>query len=498
MRGRQVLRLPEVPWTGLHRYVPIEIKMQLFEILGYDPHEAQMLFHSSPKRFRTYCCGRRFGKTTSGAAELMAYGMIGGKTWGVAPTYDLIGRTFNETMKIINSRAQVRELLAGAPNEAKGSQSVRFSSGGFIEFKSSFKPNSLVGEGLDHIHFDEAALEDDPEIVSQYLRPTLIDRQGSMSAGSTPRGDNWFKTWFERGQDPDSKLSESWKFPTRSNPLISESEIQQLITEEDMTEAVILQEIEAEFIDALGSVFKNYGRTLVIDEPCVYDPAIDGIPCLGADLAKHEDFTVLWVMGSRSGRLLEVQRFKETDWPIQVERICKLAKKWGAPILIEANGVGDPIVDYVKYEMPDGWPIDGYVTSPLSKNFIIKQINRAIQAQEVKLFTRNVTWVDFDGKIIQIGKVIASELGSFRYERTDSGVLRMTAPPGKHDDCVMAFALSYQCCLQYGGPIDQHGSTTVAEDPVRSKPPTVSQPTQPEAVGGKKFNVPQMGRRRRR
>lgn len=494
---KTLLRLPEVPWVGLHRYMPIEIKMQLFELLGYNPHEAQMLFHSSPKRFRTYCCGRRFGKTTSGAAELMAYGMVGGKTWGVAPTYDLIGRTFNETMKIINSRAAVREMLAGSPNEAKGSQSVRFASGGFIEFKSSFKPNSLVGEGLDHIHFDEAALEDDPEIVSQYLRPTLIDRQGSMSAGSTPRGDNWFKTWFERGQDPNAKLAESWKFPTRSNPLISESEITQLITEEDMSEATILQEIEAEFIDSLGSVFKNYGKVLVIAEPS-YDPEIDGIPCLGADLGKHEDFTVLTVLGSRSGRVLAVERFKETDWPIQVERICKLAKRWGAPIIIEANGVGDPIVDYVRHEMPAGWPVDGYVTTPLTKNYAIKQINRAIQAQEVKMFTRDVTWVDHDGKLVAIGKIIASEFGAFRYERTDSGVLKMTAPPGKHDDCVMSFAFAYQCCLQYGGPVNQHGSTTVADDPYRSRPASVSTAEPSEAIGGKKLNIPQMGKGRRR
>lgn len=425
----------------------------------------------------------------------MAYAMIGGKCWAVAPTYDLIGRTFNECMKFINSRSEVRELLSGSPTEAKGSQGIRFASGGFIEFKSSFKPNSLVGEGLDHIHFDEAALEEDPEIVTQYLRPTLIDRQGSMSAGSTPRGDTWFKTWWERGQDPDSKLSESWRFPTRSNTLISESEIQQLIEEEEMSEAVILQEIEAEFIDALGSVFKNYAKVLVLENP-VYDPDLDGIPCIGADLGKYEDFTVLNVLGSRSGRQLAIERFRDTDWPIQVERIAMLARRWNAPVVIESNGVGDPIVDYVRYELGAGWPVDGYVTSPLSKTFAIKAINRAIQAQELKLFARSVEWVDHDGKLVQIGRVQASELGSFRYTKTDGGTLKMEAPPGKHDDCVMSLALAYQCALQFGGPATGNTAATTADDPYRGKPSSVSLATETmyDAAVGERV-IPQMGRR---
>ena len=64
--------------------------MSLVVTSRYEPHEGQRDFHDSKARFRILACGRRWGKTISGANEILFH--IGRKeldTVGfcVAPTY---------------------------------------------------------------------------------------------------------------------------------------------------------------------------------------------------------------------------------------------------------------------------------------------------------------------------------------------------------------------------------------------------------------------------
>ena len=59
-------------------------------ILEYTPHPAQIEIHTArDARFRTICCGRRFGKTMCMAAEMIdcGGGIAGGDYAWVAPTY---------------------------------------------------------------------------------------------------------------------------------------------------------------------------------------------------------------------------------------------------------------------------------------------------------------------------------------------------------------------------------------------------------------------------
>ena len=51
---------PPTP-RGLQSLYNID-KFKYFNLIGYQPHPKQLLFHCSPARFKIPICGRRFGK----------------------------------------------------------------------------------------------------------------------------------------------------------------------------------------------------------------------------------------------------------------------------------------------------------------------------------------------------------------------------------------------------------------------------------------------------
>ena len=57
--------------------------------IAYTPHPGQMMIHKDRHvRFRTVCCGRRWGKTRFAAGELLDIaGLYGGLYAWIAPTY---------------------------------------------------------------------------------------------------------------------------------------------------------------------------------------------------------------------------------------------------------------------------------------------------------------------------------------------------------------------------------------------------------------------------
>lgn len=91
---------------------------------------------------------------------------------------------------------------------------------------------------------------------------------------------------------------------------------------------------------------------------------------------------------------------------------------------IDSTGVGDPIVEQLQGGNEEKSNFNGYKFTAASKQMLMEGLAVAIQQNEIQYL---------DG-------VIVSELESFEYEYTRTGV-RYTAPEGQHDDCVMALAL---------------------------------------------------------
>jgi len=156
----------------------------------------QSLICKDEARFKVVACGRRFGKSM--LCTLIALAVLlqpGRKVWVVAKDYGLTDRVFKELYHLV-----VNELKL-AKSKSMYHRFVTLKNGSEFRGKSCTNRTSLVGDAVDLIIWDEAALEEQAEdIWNQELRPCLTDRKGSAIFISTPRGRNHFYEWYRLGK----------------------------------------------------------------------------------------------------------------------------------------------------------------------------------------------------------------------------------------------------------------------------------------------------------
>jgi len=205
-------------------------KFDYFLKKGYVPHYYQLIFHSmwnedtgNLARFRNLVAGRRGGKTLSAAEETVRYCIdpeafhrdAHGKdsnrplhVWILTPDYRSSGRAALFTTRNV---LQNSNLTYGKDyQENKGEKWIEFSNGSIIEFKTAERPEQLVGQGIDILWIDEAAVIPD-DTAWTIARPALSDREGIVISTTTPRGKNWYYDLFwnpESLVDPDVGIVE--------------------------------------------------------------------------------------------------------------------------------------------------------------------------------------------------------------------------------------------------------------------------------------------------
>jgi hypothetical protein len=291
-----------------------------------------------------------------------------------------------------------------------------------LQVRSADDPDGLRGEGLNLVVMDECAFVAEAA-WSEAIRPALSDRKGGALFISTPKGHNWFWRLWERGHEGHDW--QSWRFPSVSNPFLDPAEIE--AARLDLPERVYQQEYEATFLEDGGGVFR--GVTAAVDrgrtrpEP----PAAGRQYFLGVDLAKTEDFTVLAVVevrGRDDFRQVYHERFNQISWTRQIDRIATVARQYKALAVIDSTGMGEPIFDQVKQA---GVRAMGYNLTNASKESLI-------DALAIRLEKGHIRLMDLPAQ--------TAELLAYQYELTPSRNVRMNAPEGMHDDCVIALALA--------------------------------------------------------
>lgn len=197
--------------------LPTIEKEVLFEQLGYEPHsDAQWSIHDSTARFQIPCCGRRFGKSQAAGHEL-TWRLFAPDTyiWIVGPTYALAEKEFRVVYNDIVRTLRIPKVKK-SNNVKQGDMRIEMPWNTVLEVKSAEKQDGLLGEGLDFVCMSEAARH----LLStweMYIEPALSDKQGSAIFPSTPRGTNWYKALYNRGNDPAFPDFDSWRFPTWTN-----------------------------------------------------------------------------------------------------------------------------------------------------------------------------------------------------------------------------------------------------------------------------------------
>lgn len=235
---------------------------------------------------------------------------------------------------------------------------MQLSNGTYIECRSEENPDQLIGEGLDLCVLAEAARLKH-RTWDQYIRPALADRRGNALLTSTPRGFNWFFDFFNRGQKghPDYEPGwESWQIPSRSNPLLSEEEIEE--ARRTSTPEAFAQEWEAKFISYGGLVFPEFSHDTHVRVQH-YNPQLE--TQLWVDPGTAAPYCALFVQITPDEEihvLGEIYRTGRTSAAI----IEEAEERWGSYLLINGRPRDDVLVtiDKAAAEAAGTWRLRGY------------------------------------------------------------------------------------------------------------------------------------------
>ena len=348
--------------------------------------------------------------------------------WWVAPTYSQAENAFNIICKMLPN---------GTANIKKGDLKIEIlrpdgKVQSTIEFKSGEKSGNLRGFAVNFFVIDEAALIDHESYIS--VMTTLTNTKGRGLIISTPKGRGWFYDVYKYGEkfneDGSPKYSKdypdpypeymSFRLPTSANPFNSQEAI--ALLKRDLPEDAFRQEVLAEFLTESAGVFKGI-RSCISGE--LEAPKAGVSYVMGADLARINDYTVLTVVNDKN-HVVFFERFNKVDWSMQLEYIKSKAKLYNnALVVIDSTGVGDAPTESL---MKAGVRVKPFkIGNNNTKKQLIDRLRIAIEQKKISYPA--------------IPNLI-SELEAYEYSITDGGVIRYSAPSGKHDDCVISLALA--------------------------------------------------------
>jgi hypothetical protein len=157
---------------------------------------------------------------------------------------------------------------------------------------------------------------------------------------------------------------------------------------------------------------------------------------LGVDLAKHNDFTVLYGVRAHDRQPCFHDRFNQVSWPKQrkliheaVEEIMETAD--GITVMVDSTGVGDVVYDDLAEE---GLDVVGVKFSPQWKQAAVQLLSADIERGQAFILEEMIP-----------------EFESYSYQITDAGRWKYEAATG-HDDEVSAALLAHWGLVHSGVP----------------------------------------------
>jgi len=294
----------------------------------------------------------------------------------------------------------------------ESSLTISFDNHSVLQFKSGEHPDSLYGEDVYGAVIDEASRC--REEAWHAVRSTLTATNGPARLIGNVRGrKNWFYHLCRRAESGLDNFHYAKITATDAieGGVLKQSEIAE--AKEVLPLAVYQELYEAQASDNNANPF---GEAAI--RACVGALSTDAPFVYGVDLAKSQDWTVIIGLDS-SNRVCFFERF-QMPWVEQRKRLIEIIGS--TDCIIDSTGVGDPITEDLQRVLPR---VEGFKFSSSSKQQLMELLS-------TKISTKAVTYPDGD---------IVRELEQFEYEYSRTGV-KYSAPPGLHDDCVMALALA--------------------------------------------------------
>jgi phage FluMu gp28-like protein len=337
----------------------------------------------------------------------------GSNYWWVAPVYQQAKIAFERLRRVIQGSPSFQVNISDL--------TVKCPSGAVIHFKSGEKPDNLYGEDVYAAIFDEASRAREESWFA--LRSTLTKTRGQVKLIGNSKGKkNWlYKLGAKaRAGEPNYAYFKITAWDAVEAGILEREEVEQ--AQRDLPEQVFKELYLAEPQEDGSNPF---GYEHIAD--CI--KPLSGKPSefFGIDLAKSKDWTVIIGLDGECN-ISHFERFQK-DWKQTRERIIEVVGLKRA--MIDATGVGDPIVEDISRECPYA---EGFKYTSQSKQQLIEGLALAIQRGEIGLI---------DG-------ILKDELEAFEFTYK-GGNVKYEAPQGFTDDCVNALALANRIKQFKGG-----------------------------------------------
>lgn len=378
------------------------------------PHQKKVLFEQ-PERFKTLIWHRRARKTTTAIIELVKQSQMRiGPYWHIFPTYgeakNAIWRDPNMLFGIIPPELIVKK------NEAE--MVVYLKNGSYIQLIGSDNPDRLRGAGPMGVVLDEYdTMKND---VWPIIEPILRANGGWAWFVGTPKGKQKLFRNYTLGQQGHPEWF-SYLLKASESGIISDDQLREAKATA-INEAFYGQEFECDFLDGVGSVFRNV-REAMTSQP--EEPKENHLYVMGVDLAKVTDYTVISIFDRSNNRQVFRDRFNTLEWPMQKARIIATAQKYNNALnIIDGTGIGDPIIDDL---LRAGVAVEPYKFTEQSKKDLVEKLS---------------IWIEQKKASFIYGDDVMMEYDNFTYEIGLTGKIRYGAREGFHDDIIMADALA--------------------------------------------------------
>jgi len=340
----------------------------------------------------------------------------GVNTMIVSPIYSMSRKIFED----------IERAVAGTPilvSSNKSNYEMTLINGSKIIFRSAEKPDSLRGYTNHYLLIDESAFIRN-KVWDEVLKPTILVKGRKVVFASTPKDkSSYLYKLYQYGLDPDKPEYVSMNGSSYENPYISKEDLDE--AKKTMPEDIFLSEVMGQFSDGSGSVFKNIDEYCILPEwtPKQNDKRYYG----GIDVGRQLDYSVLTILDEQ-GNVVFIYRDNNKPWDVIIDNMVKYIKQYNATILMEVNGIGDPLFDQISKKYRDIHP---FVTSNQSKTQIIEDLIYNLNTGSLKLPNETLF------------PPLYVELNTFTYSYSpQTRRVQYKAIEGGHDDTIMSLAIA--------------------------------------------------------
>lgn len=406
------------------------------------PHSNQQRILREARRYNVLACGRRFGKSHILINRQADTILKGGNFGYFAPNYKLLGDYWRDTITLLGP------IIASSN---KTDHRIEYITGGSAEMWTLEDEDAGRSRKYHRVAVDEAGLVANlGETWQAAIRATLIDYKGDAWLAGTPKGRNFFYEVFQRGIDPHRPEWVCWQMPTSANPYISADEVQAM--RDEVSERKAAQEIDAQFLDDAGGVFRNVRAMSTLQPQERATPGHQYI--IGADWGKSGDYSVFDVLDATAMQEVWLDRSNKVEYEIQVGRLLALTERYNNAIVVaEENSMGDPIIGQLRRR---GVQVRAFTTTNATKAELVDTMALALERQAIALLNHPIA---------------TAEMEAYESTKLPSGAYRYAAPEGMHDDTVMGRMLALhgaQRPKMQSAKVDFYARTAPAAAPPRA------------------------------